>query len=105
MAYRRCAVVAACVLAAFDPQARRALGVVVGISVIGFLFLYFQAGAPSGPLQKIAIVDAAVLFRWRLSSWLHGGPRQLRKGRKAGKGRSHGQSARRANERGSIGAS
>jgi len=62
MAYRRCAVVAACVLAAFDPQARRALGVVVGISVIGFLFLYFQAGAPSGPLQKIAIVDAAVLL-------------------------------------------
>lgn len=56
------AIMAACVLAAFYPQARRALGVVVGISVIGFLLLYLQAGAPSGPLRKIAIVDAVALL-------------------------------------------
>lgn len=56
------AIVAACVLAAFDPQARRALGVVVGISVVGFLLLYLQDGAPSGPLRKIAVVDTAALL-------------------------------------------
>jgi hypothetical protein len=56
------AIVAACALAAFDPPARRALGVVVGISVMGFLVLYLRAGAPSGPLRTIAIVDAATLL-------------------------------------------
>jgi hypothetical protein len=56
------AIVAACVLAAFDPPARRALSVVVAISVIGFLALYLRAGAPSGPLRTIAIVDAATLL-------------------------------------------
>ena len=56
------AIVAACVLAVFDPPARRALSVVVAISVIGFLALYLRAGAPSGPLRTIAIVDAATLL-------------------------------------------
>ncbi len=56
------AIVADCVLAAFDPPARRALGVVVAISVIGFLVLSLRAGAPSGLLRTIAIVDAAVLL-------------------------------------------
>jgi hypothetical protein len=56
------AIVAACVLAVFDPPARRALGIVVATSVIGFLVLYLRAGAPSGPLRTIAIVDAVALL-------------------------------------------
>ncbi|MFN9091535.1 MAG: hypothetical protein ACK5V0_08590 [Alphaproteobacteria bacterium] len=56
------AIFAACVLAVFDPPARRALGIVVATSVIGFLVLYLRAGAPSGPLRTIAIVDAAALL-------------------------------------------
>ncbi len=56
------AILAACVFAVIDPPARRALGVVVATSVIGFLVIYLRAGAPSGPLRKIAIVDAAALL-------------------------------------------
>jgi len=56
------AIVAACALAVFEAPARRALGVVVAISVIGFLVLYLWAGAPSGPLRTIAILDAAALL-------------------------------------------
>lgn len=56
------AIVAACALAAFDAPARRALTVVVAISVIGFLVLYLRSGTPSGPLRTIAIVDAAALL-------------------------------------------
>jgi hypothetical protein len=68
------AIVAACVLAVFDPAARRALGVVVAISVIGFLVLYLRAGAPSGPLRTIAIVDAAALLPLAfvlVAAWRH----------------------------------
>ena len=56
------AIVIACVIAVFDPPARRALGVVVAISVIGFLALYLRAGAPPGPLRTIAIADAVALL-------------------------------------------
>ena len=66
------AIVAACALAAFDPPARRALGVVVVISVIGFLGLSLRPGAPSGPLRTLAIVDAAALLQLALvtmSAW------------------------------------
>jgi hypothetical protein len=56
------AIVAACVIAVFDPPPRRALGVVVAISIIGFLVLSLRAGAPSGLLRTIAIVDAAALL-------------------------------------------
>lgn len=55
------AIVTACVLAMFDPGARRSLGVVVAISVVGFLVHYLRAGAPPGPLRTIALVDAAAL--------------------------------------------
>lgn len=55
------AVVAACVWAMVDPPARRGLAVVVSISVIGFLILYLQAGAPRGPLRTIAVMDAVAL--------------------------------------------
>ena len=56
------AILAACVVAAFDAPARRALSLVVAISVTGFLILYLRAGAPSGPLRTIAVVDAMALL-------------------------------------------
>ena len=52
----------ACLLAGLDPAARRAIGVLVGISIIGFLLIYVQAGAPAGPLRTIALVDCAALI-------------------------------------------
>ena len=67
-----CAVVASCVFGAFDPAARRPLGIVVAISVIGFLLLYARAGMPAGPLRTVAIVDAvglAPLAAVRWSAW------------------------------------
>lgn len=67
------AVLAACLLAMFDPPARRSMTVVVAISVAGFLALYLRGGLPSGPLRTIAIADAfalvplffAILAAWR----------------------------------------
>lgn len=56
------AVVAAALFAALDPGARRACSAVVGISVVGFLAVYAQAGLPAGPLRTIALVDAAALL-------------------------------------------
>lgn len=55
------AITAACIMGAMEPAARRALGLVVAISVIGFLFLYFRAGAPAGPLRTIMIADLIAL--------------------------------------------
>ena len=54
------AVFAACLWAAFVPEGRRLATVVVGISIISFLVLYWQAGAPA-PLKRIAVVDLAEL--------------------------------------------
>lgn len=56
------AIVFACICGVFDPAARRALSVVVATSVIGFLIIFALAGAPSGPLRQIAIVDAVALL-------------------------------------------
>lgn len=47
--------------AAFDPGARRAAALVVGISVAGFLAVYLRAGLPPGALRTVALVDAAAL--------------------------------------------
>jgi hypothetical protein len=69
------AVAVACLWGAFDPEARRPLSVVVMISITGFLILYIAAGAPPGPLRRIALVDAAALapLAWvLLQAW---GPR------------------------------
>lgn len=55
------ALVVACVLAAFDPAARRVGSVVVAISVVGFLLVYARAGMPAGALRTIAHVDLAGL--------------------------------------------
>jgi hypothetical protein len=64
-----CAIVTSCAFGAFDPAARRALGVVVGISIVGFLALYLRAGLPAGPLRTIAIVDAVGLTPLALVLW------------------------------------
>ncbi len=52
------AVFAACVFAAFVPEGRRLAVIVVGISMLSFLVLYFSAGSPA-PLRRIALVDLA----------------------------------------------
>jgi hypothetical protein len=41
-----CAVVVSCVFGAFEPVVRRPLGIIVGMSVLGFLILYVRAGMP-----------------------------------------------------------
>ena len=50
----------ACVWAAFVPEGRKLAVLVVGISMLSFLALYFLAGSPE-PLKRIAIVDLAGL--------------------------------------------
>lgn len=67
------AIVAACLLALFDPAFRRAGTIIVAISVVGFLYVYWRGGMPAGSLRTIAIMDmialaplAFVAFRaWR----------------------------------------
>ena len=54
------AVFAACVWAAFVPEGRRLASLVVAISMVSFLALYWMAGSPA-PLRRIAIVDLAGL--------------------------------------------
>ena len=55
------ALVAVCLYALADPAARRAAGLAVAISVVGFLALYARAGLPAGPLRAIALADAVAL--------------------------------------------
>lgn len=55
------AILIACLFGVFDPAARRALSVLVAISVIGFLIVYARARLPPGALRSIAIVDGAAL--------------------------------------------
>ncbi|MFZ9395451.1 MAG: hypothetical protein ACO25F_05240 [Erythrobacter sp.] len=50
------AVVAACLWAAWRPEARQLAGIVTAISMVAFLWLYWRAGAPA-PLRTIALVD------------------------------------------------
>ena len=50
------AVFAFCLWAAFDTYPRRAAVVLVAISMLSFLWLYFSNGAPK-PLKTIATVD------------------------------------------------
>ena len=54
------AVFAACVFAAFVPEGRRLAVVIVAISMVSFLALYWMAGSPP-PLKRIAMVDLAGL--------------------------------------------
>lgn len=50
------AVFVACLWAAWRPEARQLAGIVTAISMLGFLWLYWRAGAPP-PLRTIALVD------------------------------------------------
>ncbi len=54
------AVFVACIWAAFVPEGRRLAALVVGISMLSFLALYWMAGSPA-PLKRIALVDLAGL--------------------------------------------
>lgn len=63
------AIVVVCLYAAWEPGARRAASLVVGISVMSFLAVYALAGAPSGSLRLIALVDAVALAPFALVSW------------------------------------
>lgn len=63
------AVFAACVWAAFISEGRKLAVVVVGISMVSFLALYWQAGSPPA-LRKIAQVDLAGLPVLAGVAWL-----------------------------------
>ena len=63
------AVLAAAVLAAWSPEARRAASLVVGISVVGFLGVYVAGGSPRGALRTVALVDAAALVPLAVVGW------------------------------------
>ena len=71
------AVMLVCVLAIFDPGARRAAALVTGVSVLGFLLAYARAGFPSGALRSIAIVDGLAVLPLALvifEAWFHAKP-------------------------------
>jgi hypothetical protein len=55
------AIVAGCLYAAFEPDARRGMTLVVAISVVSFLILYARAGFPAGALRPIAVGDVVAL--------------------------------------------
>ena len=63
------AVFAACIWAAFDPECRKLASLVVGISMLTFLYLYFANGSPPA-LRQIAIVDLAGLPALALAAFL-----------------------------------
>jgi hypothetical protein len=63
------AVFVACVYAAFIPEGRKLAVLVVGISMVSFLALYWQAGSPHA-LRKIANVDLAGLPILAGVAWL-----------------------------------
>jgi len=56
------AVVVLCMCAMLDPTARPAASLAVGISVLGFLFVYARAGFPTGALRRIAVADGLALI-------------------------------------------
>ncbi|WFL76534.1 hypothetical protein P7228_11065 [Altererythrobacter arenosus] len=63
------AVFAACVYAAFVPEGRRLAVIVVGISMVSFLALYWMAGSPAA-LRRIALVDLAGLPVLLAVAWM-----------------------------------
>lgn len=62
------AVFVACIWAAFDPDSRRLATIVVGISMLSFLVLWFAGGTPDA-LRRIALVDLAGLPVLALVAW------------------------------------
>lgn len=64
------AIVATALYAVFDPGVRRSASIVVGISVVGYLFVYARAGMPSGAMWTIAIADTIALIPLALVGFL-----------------------------------
>lgn len=62
------AVFVACIWATFDPDSRRLATIVVGISMLSFLLLWFVGGTPDA-LRRIALVDLAGLPVLALVAW------------------------------------
>ena len=62
------AIIAACLFAIFDARTRRAMTVVVGISVIGFLWVYVRGGSPES-LGRIFKADLAALIPLAFVMW------------------------------------
>ncbi len=56
------AIFVAALYAAFDPHARRLAAIVVAISMVAFLWVYWRAGMPQGALRTIALVDLVGLL-------------------------------------------
>ena len=63
------AVLVAAVVALFSPEARRVASLVVAISMIGFLLVYWRAGLPAGALRRIAVADMIGLLPLGLVLW------------------------------------
>lgn len=74
------AILIACLFAVLDPAVRRALSVLVAVSVIGFLIVYARAGFPAGALRAIAIVDGVALVPLAFVLWTAWGQAGVRAG-------------------------
>lgn len=59
----------AALYALFDKDVRRLASLLLAISVVGFLTVYLRAGAPSGALRTIALIDAIALAPLALVLW------------------------------------
>lgn len=55
-------IVVAAIFAIFDPGVRRLASVLVGISVVSFLYLYASSNFPAGPLRTIALMDGIAII-------------------------------------------
>ncbi len=67
-----------CLVAAARPRWRDGVAILTGWSMAAFLGLYLVAGAPAGPLRKIAIADAlglALLAALAIALWRERGTR------------------------------
>lgn len=62
------AVMIACLWAAFDPGVRRIASIVVALSMLSFLALYWWAGAPA-PLRTIALADLLFVPVLAFAAW------------------------------------
>ncbi len=62
-------VLAVAAYAAIAPDARRAATIVVGLSMLSFLFLYAKAGMPAGSLRTIALMDLVGLVPLAVVTW------------------------------------
>lgn len=62
------AVLVVCIWCAFDPAVRKLGVVVVGLSMVSFLAIYWQAGSPVA-LKRIAMADLLGLVPLAMAAW------------------------------------